>query len=120
MNARIRFLTVRQSAAVAVAWVISAPRPAFRAQDEASLAGGDAARGKRVFDAGACASCHASPGQRDRLALGGGMALASPFGTFYPPNISQDRTDGIGAWRAIDVANAVMSGVSHTATTILT
>jgi mono/diheme cytochrome c family protein len=40
------------------------------------------------------------------------MALGSPLGTFYPPNISPDRTDGIGQWRAIDIANAVMSGVS--------
>jgi len=94
------------------AWIIAAPRPAFQPKDEKALSAGDAARGKRVFDAAACASCHASPGQENRLALGGGMALASPFGTFYPPNISQDRTDGIGQWRAVDIANAVMSGVS--------
>jgi mono/diheme cytochrome c family protein len=103
---------VAASGAAGAAWVISAPRPAFHAKDEAVLASGDAGRGKAVFDAGACASCHASPGQPNRLVLGGGMALTSPFGTFYPPNISQDRADGIGSWRAIDIANAVMSGVS--------
>jgi mono/diheme cytochrome c family protein len=95
-----------------VAWVIAVPRPAFQPSDETKLSAGDPGRGKHVFDAGACASCHARPGQDNRLALGGGMALASPFGTFYPSNISQDLVDGIGQWRAVDIANAVLSGVS--------
>jgi hypothetical protein len=51
------------------------------------------------------------PGQPDRLRLGGRLALAFPFGTFFPPNISPDERDGIGAWRTIDLANALMSGV---------
>ncbi|MFC7540694.1 c-type cytochrome [Siccirubricoccus deserti] len=65
-----------------------------------------------LFAAGDCASCHASPGQPDRLQLGGGMALASQLGTFRPPNISPDPEDGIGRWRGIDLANALMAGVS--------
>jgi mono/diheme cytochrome c family protein len=40
------------------------------------------------------------------------MELASPFGTFFPPNISPDPNDGIGRWRTIGLANALMSGVS--------
>src|SRR5207237_14746 len=44
--------------------------------------------------------------------LGGGLALASPFGTLRIPNISPDLKDGIGAWRTIDLANALLSGVS--------
>lgn len=73
---------------------------------------GDPLRGKLIFAAGDCASCHATPGQSDRLRLGGGIALASPFGTFRPPNISPDTTDGIGAWSVIDLANALIGGVS--------
>ena len=46
-------------------------------------------------------------GQPDRQRLGGGLALASPFGTFFPPNISPDLNDGIGRWRTIDLANAL-------------
>jgi hypothetical protein len=65
-----------------------------------------------MFDAGGCATCHASPGQTDRQRLGGGLALASPFGTFHVPNISPDPNDGIGRWRTIDLANALVSGVS--------
>jgi hypothetical protein len=40
------------------------------------------------------------------------LALASPFGTFRVPNISPDPVDGIGNWRTIDLANALLGGVS--------
>lgn len=96
-----------------VAWLITKPSPAFSKDAEASLEqAGDPARGQLVFAAGDCASCHASPGQPDRLRLGGGLALASAFGTFRPPNISTDPVDGIGKWKTVDLANALLSGVS--------
>ena len=100
-------------AALAAAWFASAPRAAFSGAPDAALMGpGDPERGRAVFNAGDCASCHASPGQPDRLRLGGGLALASPMGIFHVPNISPDPVDGIGAWRTVDLANALMSGVS--------
>jgi mono/diheme cytochrome c family protein len=100
-------------AGAGLGWILTEPHPAFREAEAARLdQGGDAGRGKLIFDAGDCASCHASPGQPDRLRLGGGLALASPFGTFHPPNISSDPRDGIGRWRTIDLANALTSGVS--------
>ncbi len=43
----------------------------------------DLANGKTMFYAGGCASCHAVPSQDDKTRLGGGLALNSPFGTFY-------------------------------------
>src|SRR6516162_1535343 len=72
----------------------------------------DLANGLIVFNAGGCASCHAVPNQPDRLKLGGGLALPSPFGTFYVPNISPDGTDGIGRWNEADFVTAVMKGTS--------
>jgi mono/diheme cytochrome c family protein len=93
-------------------WELSAPRPAFGNADASRFEGGDADHGREVLLAGQCASCHASPGQPDRMRLGGGLALASPFGTFNVPNISPDPRDGIGNWRGIDLANALMAGVS--------
>ncbi|WP_424811363.1 c-type cytochrome [Roseococcus sp. YIM B11640] len=99
-------------ALAAGAWFVSAPRPAFGEADAGRFEGGDAARGRVVFLAGECASCHATPGQDDRLRLGGGMALSAPLGTFRPPNISPDPANGIGRWRGVDLANALMSGVS--------
>jgi mono/diheme cytochrome c family protein len=94
------------------AWVVSAPRPIYLHTMPEFEQGGDPHRGKIVFDAGDCASCHASPGQEDRTRLGGGLALGSPFGTFNVPNISSDPTDGIGRWTTMDLANALLAGVS--------
>jgi len=93
---------------------LSAPHPVFA--DSTSVPGldegGSPERGRLLFNAADCAACHASPGQADRLRLGGGLALASPFGTLRAPNISQDPKDGIGRWRTADLANALLSGVS--------
>jgi cytochrome c553 len=106
-------LVMLAAAGNALARGLTAPRPAFDLAQAAALGqGGDAARGKLIFDAGDCTSCHASPGQPDPVRLGGGLALGSPFGKFFPPNISPDPRYGIGRWRTIDLANALMSGVS--------
>ncbi|AND91055.1 MULTISPECIES: c-type cytochrome [Bradyrhizobium] len=72
----------------------------------------DPANGQEIFNAGGCSSCHAVPNQPDRLRLGGGLALGSPFGTFYVPNISPDAADGIGRWSETEFVSAVMRGVS--------
>lgn len=74
----------------------------------------DLANGALMFNAGGCASCHAVPAQPDRLKLGGGLPITSPFGTFYAPNISPDPKDGIGKWSETDFVNAVVHGVSPT------
>jgi len=70
------------------------------------------ANGLTTFNAGGCSSCHAVPGQPDRLRLGGGLAIPSPFGTFYAPNISPDPVDGIGRWTEAQFVRAVTEGVS--------
>lgn len=80
------------------------------------MRGPDLANGQELFNAGGCSSCHAVPNQPDRLRLGGGLALGSPFGTFYAPNISPDAADGIGRWSEADFVNAVMRGISPAGT----
>jgi mono/diheme cytochrome c family protein len=70
------------------------------------------ANGLVAFNAGGCSSCHAVPNQPDRLKLGGGLAMPSPFGTFHVPNISPDPTYGIGRWSEADFVTAVMKGTS--------
>jgi mono/diheme cytochrome c family protein len=72
----------------------------------------DLANGLTAFNAGGCSSCHAVPGQPDRLKLGGGLAIPSPFGTFYAPNISPDPADGIGGWTEAEFVGAVTKGIS--------
>jgi mono/diheme cytochrome c family protein len=76
----------------------------------------NAANGEIIFNAGGCSSCHAVPNQPDRLRLGGGVAIPSPFGTFYAPNISSDPEDGIGRWSEADFVNAVRNGISPNGT----
>jgi mono/diheme cytochrome c family protein len=98
--------------AAIAAWLLTMPQPAFRQDWQALERPGDVDKGRLVFVAGDCASCHARPGQDDPLRLGGGMALASPYGTLHVPNISADPIDGIGRWRTVDLANALLSGVS--------
>jgi mono/diheme cytochrome c family protein len=68
--------------------------------------------GKTLFFIGGCASCHATPGQKDQTKLGGGLPLKSPFGTFYPPNISSDPADGIGGWSEAQFISAMAKGTS--------
>ena len=100
-------------AGVTLAWWLSAPKARFSlAQWQALGVSGDPVRGRRMFFAGGCNSCHSTPGQSDPLQLGGGLELKSPFGSFYPPNISSDPVDGVGAWHEVDLANALLSGVS--------
>ena len=78
----------------------------------------DAVAGARIFWAGGCASCHATPvdGKRasgaDKLLLGGGMELDSPYGIFRVPNISSHGDNGIGRWSMLDFVNAMQRGVS--------
>src|ERR1700722_14366597 len=76
----------------------------------------NATNGEMIFNAGGCSSCHAVPNQPDRLRLGGGLAIPSPFGTFYAPNISPDPADGIGRWSEAGFVNAVTRVISHEAT----
>ena len=72
----------------------------------------DPANGLTTFNVGGCSSCHAVPGQPDRLKLGGGLAIPSPFGTFYSPNISPDPADGIGRWSEAEFVSAVLKGTA--------
>jgi mono/diheme cytochrome c family protein len=97
-------------AAAGVYWWLSAPVVAAAGAAPARVP--DLANGQVMFNAGGCASCHAVPDQPDRLRLGGGVAIKSPFGTFYAPNISSDPTEGIGKWSDAEFVNAVMHGVS--------
>jgi mono/diheme cytochrome c family protein len=71
----------------------------------------DAANGETVFNAGGCTSCHGVRGQ-PRTMLGGGLAMASPFGTFHAPNISPHPQDGIGKWSEADFVTAMTRGTS--------
>jgi len=96
-------------AAVAV-WFLIAPKP-LPASELAAGYHPDLANGEAMFTAGNCSACHATPGQDDRTKLAGGLKLKSPFGTFVTPNISPDKTHGIGGWSELAFVNAMKRGV---------
>jgi mono/diheme cytochrome c family protein len=103
-------IVIAAAAAAGIFWWLTVPAtvpahalPAYNA---------DVANGETVFNAGGCSSCHAVPAQGDRTRLGGGLAIPSPFGTFYAPNISPDASDGIGRWTEADFVTALTKGTS--------
>ncbi len=100
------------AAVMVAAWLTTAPRGVGAEVAIAMAQPGDAEAGRTVFYVAGCESCHMSPGQQDPLRLGGGQELKTPFGSFYPPNISSDPIDGIGGWSAVNFADALMRGVS--------
>ncbi|MBB3392596.1 mono/diheme cytochrome c family protein [Rhizobium sp. BK275] len=96
----------------AVFYFVTAPDP-FPESHWANLGTPDVANGEKVFWAGGCVSCHATPGAQGdaKLTLAGGLALKSPFGTFHVPNISPDEQAGIGRWTLAQFGNAIKRGV---------
>ena len=98
------------AAALGVFWWLTAPPFVLAVTAPGHMP--DLANGRTTFNAAGCSSCHAVPGQPDRLRLGGGLAIPSPFGTFYAPNISPDPVDGIGRWTETEFVRAVTQGIS--------
>jgi mono/diheme cytochrome c family protein len=70
---------------------------------------GNAARGGYLFAAADCVACHTDT-KRKGPPLAGGGPLVTAFGTFYAPNITPDKTYGIGAWSEADFHRAMREG----------
>ncbi|QPC95667.1 c-type cytochrome [Mesorhizobium sp. INR15] len=72
---------------------------------------GDAARGAYIIRLAGCGSCHTDH-ENSGAALSGGKPLTTPFGTFYPPNITPDKQTGIGNWTLAQFSDALSNGNS--------
>jgi mono/diheme cytochrome c family protein len=66
-------------------------------------------RGEKLFALAGCGNCHTAEGG---LPLAGGDPLKTPFGTFYPPNITPDPQLGIGNFSEEDFIRALREGIS--------
>lgn len=112
--ARRALLAFVGSALLAFAGLLLATQPRPSPVDDLQGITGDAGHGQRVFTAAGCASCHMAPGAEGaaQLELAGGMAFASPFGTFHAPNISPDPVWGIGGWTVVQFSHALRDGIS--------
>ena len=106
--------------AAAAIWILTLPSvmPAAALPAHAP----NLANGQIMFLVGGCSSCHAVPNNDpekvDRKRLGGGLALKSPFGVFYAPNISSDPKDGIGSWTEANFVTALWKGTSEHGTNL--
>jgi mono/diheme cytochrome c family protein len=68
------------------------------------------ARGAYLADAAGCDNCHTDRAHGGKP-YAGGLALATPFGTFYTPNITPDPQTGIGRWTDAQFLRALRQGV---------
>lgn len=66
-------------------------------------------RGEYLAKIGDCIACHTNV-KGGTPAFSGGLPLATPFGTFYSPNITPDKETGIGGWTEKDFIRALKTG----------
>ncbi|MBN3767255.1 cytochrome c [Burkholderia sp. Ac-20365] len=65
-------------------------------------------RGEYLARAGDCIACHTSDKGRP---FAGGLAISTPFGTIFTPNITPDPDTGIGRWTDADFLRAMHEGI---------
>jgi mono/diheme cytochrome c family protein len=94
--------TLRALTAVVVCTLLS--RGEALAADPAQLQ-----RGELLFKAADCTACHTDV-KGGGQPLAGGRPLATPFGTFFSPNITSDKKDGLGAWSEAEFRRALRQG----------
>ena len=71
---------------------------------------GDVERGNYLIRLGGCVACHTNTAAGTGL-LAGGVGLETQFGTFVPPNITSDKSAGIGNWTLAQFSDAMSNGM---------
>lgn len=66
-------------------------------------------KGEYLAQAGDCLACHTDTPNGGK-GFAGGLAINTPFGTFYTPNITFDEENGIGGWTEEEFADAMRKG----------
>lgn len=97
----------RIAAAAALTFLAAAPALAQQGDDSAQDAA-LLARGEYLAKAADCMPCHTGDKAKP---FAGGLALNTPFGAIYSPNITSDRSTGIGLWTYEQFVNAVRNGI---------
>ncbi len=90
-------------AALAAACLLATARASAADPDEI-------ARGAYLANAADCEACHTDR-EHGGQPYAGGRGLATPFGTFYSPNITPDPETGIGRWSDEQFLRALRDGV---------
>lgn len=100
-----------------VGYVKLAPKPRFEIAAPEIRASSDPAviaQGAYLVHAVAyCSDCHAPKGTTEaEPALAGGDVISTPFGDFWPPNVTPDST-GIAAWSDDELARVIRHAVDR-------
>ncbi|HEB78264.1 MAG TPA: c-type cytochrome [Methylothermaceae bacterium] len=96
---------MRRIARIELLWALLVlTLPAVWGEDQGAVA-----RGRLLYAIGGCTNCHTAEEGEE---LAGGDPLPTPFGVFYPPNITPDPDYGIGAWSDTDFIRAMQEGIS--------
>jgi mono/diheme cytochrome c family protein len=74
---------------------------------------GDVKRGEYVARLAGCVACH-TDAKRGGAYLAGGRDFKTPYGIFRSPNISPDKSNGIGNWSLTQFSDALTKGLSPT------
>lgn len=101
-------LVVVALGAAAFFWLSEGPD--IKDRDLSGLTG-DVNRGAYVARLSGCIACHTN-GKGGGAILAGGAEIATPFGSFYAPNITPHPEDGIGRWTLSDFSRALTAGLS--------
>ncbi len=88
---------------------IDYPRPQYLQENPATRQLID--RGEYLSKAGDCIACHTDT-KHNGQAFAGGLGIFTPFGTIYSPNITPDKTTGIGKWTDAEFIRAMHKGIA--------
>lgn len=94
-----------------MAAVVSHAAASEMAGDTEQAVAAELARGKYLTYVAGCHACHTDHQQTEQW-LAGGAAISTPFGEFFPPNITPDPETGIGGWSDDDFARALQHGIA--------
>lgn len=68
-------------------------------------------QGEYLVKVGDCISCHTNA-LENGPPFAGNLAITTPFGIIYSPNLTPDRTTGLGGWSDADFIKAMRKGIS--------
>jgi mono/diheme cytochrome c family protein len=97
--------------ALLIAWLNLRGEEPLSTDAAASASAEQIARGAYLARAGNCMGCHTERGGGPAYA--GGRGVPTPFGTVYAPNLTPDKTSGLGEWTAAEFWRALHNGRSR-------
>lgn len=100
---------VRRLAAIVLLALLSAVIAVRASESQLATPDSVKARGEYLVYIAGCHACHTDHANQAAF-LAGGAGIQTPFGTFYPPNITPDVETGIGGWTEAQFLTAMQHG----------